>query len=80
MSSDCLLTAATFSVLLCALLTAACDLVEFRTRSRLGRIASQRSKPEHKADALLKDWLSAEQRATLESYGHFEVRGSHTGK
>ena len=73
MSSDCLLTAATFSVLLCALLTAALDLVQLRTR-RVGRIASQRSKPEQKADALLKEWLSPEQRATLERYGHFEVR------
>ena len=79
MSSDCLLTAATFSVLLCALLTAAFDLVELRSR-RGGRIASQCSKPDQKADALLKEWLSPEQRATLESYGHFEVRGSHTGK
>jgi hypothetical protein len=78
-SSDCLLTAATFSVLLCALLTAAFDLVELRSR-RGGRIASQCSKPDQKADALLKEWLSPEQRATLESYGHFEVRGSHTGK
>ena len=79
MSSDCLLTAATFSVLLCALLTAAFDLVELRSR-RGGQIASQCSKPDQKADALLKEWLSPEQRATLESYGHFEVRGSHTGK
>jgi hypothetical protein len=80
MSSNCLLTAATISVLLCALLTAAFDLAELRTRPRRGHIASQRSKPEQKADALLKEWLSPEQRATLESYGHFEVRGSQTGK
>ena len=80
MSSGYLLTAATFSVLFCALLTAAFDLVELRTRARRICIASQRSKPEQKADALLKEWLSPEQRATLESYGHFEVRGSHTGK
>ena len=42
MSSDCLLTAATFSVLLCALLMAAFDFVELRTRPRGGRIASSR--------------------------------------
>jgi hypothetical protein len=74
-SSDCLLTAAIFSVLLCALF----DLVELHTR-RGGRLTSQRSKPEQKADALLKEWLSPEQRSTLDSYEFFEVRGSHTGK
>jgi hypothetical protein len=78
-SSDCLLTAAIFSVLLCALLTAAFDLVELHTR-RGGRLTSQRSIPEQKADALLKEWLSPEQRSTLHKYGFFEVRGSHTGK
>jgi hypothetical protein len=78
-SSDCLLTAAIFSVLLCALLTAAFDLVELHTR-RGGRLTSQHSKPEQKADALLKEWLSPAQRSTLHKYGFFEVRGSHTGK
>jgi hypothetical protein len=78
-SSDCLLTAAICSVLLCALLTAAFDLVELHTR-RGGRLPSQHSKPEQKADALLKEWLSPAQRSTLHKYGFFEVRGSHTGK
>ena len=60
MSSNCLLTAATISVLLCALLTAAFDLVELRTRPRRGHIASHRSKPEQKADALLKEWTQTQ--------------------
>jgi hypothetical protein len=29
---------------------------------------------------LLKRWLSPEQTAQLERYGHFEVSGSHSGK
>jgi hypothetical protein len=78
--SECLLTVTTVSVLLiCALLAVAFDVAEVRTR-RGDRIAKRRSTPEQRADALLKEWLSPEQRFTLHKYGFFEVRGSHTGK
>ena len=73
------ITGTTVSVLLiCALLAVAFDGAEVRTRrgDRIPRL----SKPEQRADALLKEWLSPEQRSTLHKYGFFEVRGSHTGK
>ena len=79
MGSEFLLTGTTVSVLLiCALLAVAFDGAEVRTRrgDRIPRL----SKPEQRADALLKEWLSPEQRSTLHKYGFFEVRGSHTGK
>jgi hypothetical protein len=41
---------------------------------------AQRRKAEQRAHTLLKRWLSPEQTAQLERNGHFEVRGSHSGK
>ena len=80
MGSECLLTVTTVSVLLiCAPLAVAFDVAEVHTR-RGDRIAKRRSTPEQRADALLKEWLSPEQRSTLHKYGFFEVRGSHTAK
>ena len=79
MGSEFLLTSTTVSVLLiCALLAVAFHGAEVRTRrgDRMARL----SKPEQRADALLKEWLSPEQRSTLHKYGFFEVRGSHTAK
>ena len=79
MGSEFLLTGTTVSLLLiCALLAVAFHGAEVRTRrgDRMARL----SKPEQRADALLKEWLSPEQRSTLHKYGFFEVRGSHTGK
>ena len=35
---------------------------------------------EQKVLALLREWLSPDQRARFESYRHFEVTGSRTGK
>ena len=69
------ITGTTVSVLLiCALLAVAFDGAEVRTRrgDRIPRL----SKPEQQADALLKEWLSPEQRSTLHKYGFFELRGS----
>jgi hypothetical protein len=65
--------------LIFGLLSVIWDRAQRRTRSRR-RVAMQRSKPEQRADALLKEWLSPEQRVTLQTYGYFEVRGSHTGQ
>ena len=79
MNRDWLVLGATFSVLLIfGALSIALDLMDRRTRR--GRVVGQRSKPEHRADALLNEWLRPEQRATLERHGYFEVRGSHSGK
>ena len=44
------------------------------------QVFTQRGKAEQRAYTLLKRWLSPEQIAQLESHGHFEVRGSHSGK
>jgi hypothetical protein len=44
------------------------------------RVGTQRTPAEQKALTLLREWLSPAQRARFESYGHFEVKGSRTGK
>jgi hypothetical protein len=41
---------------------------------------TQRRKAEQRSYTLLKRWLSPDQIAQLERHGHFEVRGSHSGK
>jgi hypothetical protein len=41
---------------------------------------AQRRKAELRAYTLLERWLSPEQIAQLEHRGHFEVRGSHSGR
>jgi hypothetical protein len=44
------------------------------------QVFTQRREAEQRAYILLKRWLSPEQIAQLEHHGHFEVRGSHSGK
>src|SRR4051794_20748179 len=36
------------------------------------------NEPEQRSQRLLRDWLSAEQRAQYERYGYFEVVGCHS--
>jgi hypothetical protein len=43
-------------------------------------VSKPRTAAEQKALVLLKEWLSLAQLARFESYGHFEVIGSRTGK
>jgi hypothetical protein len=43
-------------------------------------VRKPRTPAEQKALTLLREWLSPDQRARFESYGHFEVTGSRTGK
>ena len=68
---DDLLLAAGFTVLVifCAMIVAL-----------LAQVPAQRRKVEQRAYTLLKEWLSPEQLARFEVHGHFEVRGSHSGK
>jgi hypothetical protein len=65
-------------LILCAL------SVAFFLTAILGYHRAHACKPltsaEQKALALLREWLSPDQRARFESYGHFEVTGSRTGK
>ena len=80
MNADGLLLGISFSIpLTFRLLSVAFGRAELRSRRR-DCIAIPLSKPEHRAEALLNEWLCPEQRATLERHGYFEVRGSHTGK
>jgi hypothetical protein len=44
------------------------------------QVSRPRTAAEQKAFTLLKEWLSPAQLARFESYGHFEVIGSRTGK
>ena len=44
------------------------------------QVSRPRTAAEQKALTLLKEWLSPAQLARFESYGHFEVIGSRTGK
>jgi hypothetical protein len=44
------------------------------------RAGRRRKRSEEKSFALLKEWLSFAQLAQYEREGHFEVRGSHSGK
>jgi hypothetical protein len=79
-NADGLLLGISFSIpLTFRLLSVAFGRAELRSRRR-DCIAIPLSKPEHRAEALLNEWLCPEQRATLERHGYFEVRGSHTGK
>jgi hypothetical protein len=72
---------AVYSVpLIFGLLRVAFGLVGIRAHRRPCLLAAQRSKPEQRANTLLKEWLCPEQRITLERRGYFEVTGSHTGK
>jgi hypothetical protein len=43
-------------------------------------VSKPRAAAEQKALTLLREWLSPAQLARFESYGHFEVIGSRTGK
>ena len=43
-------------------------------------VSKPRTAAEQRALVLLKEWLSPAQLARFESYGHFEVIGSRTGK
>jgi hypothetical protein len=38
------------------------------------------NEPELRSQRLLRDWLSADQRAQYAKYGHFEVVGCHSGR
>jgi hypothetical protein len=38
------------------------------------------NEPEQRSQRLLRQWLSADQRAQYEKYRYFEVVGSHTGR
>jgi hypothetical protein len=38
------------------------------------------NEPEQRSHRLLRDWLSAEQRAQYDRHGHFEVVGCHSGR
>ena len=49
-------------------------------RTRRHHIVERLGQPEQRAEALLKQWLCPEQRATLDRCGYFEVKGSHSGK
>jgi hypothetical protein len=76
---DDLLLGVGFTVLLifCALIVAIlADLLS----NRQAGASAQRRKAEQRAYTLLKEWLSPEQIARFESYGYFEVSGSHSGK
>jgi hypothetical protein len=76
---DDLLLGVGFTVLLilCALIVAIlADLL----KNRPAGASAQRRKAEQRAYTLLKEWLSPEQIARFESYGYFEVSGSHSGK
>ena len=78
MNSGALELAAVYGVpLILGLMTIAFGLADFRTRRH---VAAQPSKPEQRANTLLKEWLCPEQRLTLDRRGYFEVTGSHTGK
>jgi hypothetical protein len=76
---DDLLLGVGFTVLLifCALIIV---LLTDLLGSPQGQVFTQRRKAEQRAYTLLKRWLSPEQIARFESYGYFEVRGSHSGK
>jgi hypothetical protein len=79
-NADGLLLGISFSIpLTFRLLSVAFGRAELRSRRR-DCIAIPLSKPEHRAEALLNEWLCPEQRAALERHGYFEVRGCHTGK
>ena len=80
MNADGLLLGISFSIpLTFRLLSVAFGRAELRSRRR-DCIAIPLSKPEHRAEALLNEWLCPEQRAALERHGYFEVGGCHTGK
>ena len=53
-----------------------------RVRALHGLFKSDRRKdrPEARGLRLLRAWLSPEQRAQFDAFGHFDVRGSVTGK
>jgi hypothetical protein len=79
-NADGLLLGISFSIpLIFRLLSVAFGRAELRSPRR-DCIAIPLSKPEHRAEALLNEWLCQEQRATLERHGYFEARGSHTSK
>jgi hypothetical protein len=44
------------------------------------QVSRPRTAAEQKALTLLREWMSPAQLARFESYGHFEVIGSRTGK
>ena len=44
------------------------------------QVSRPRTAAEQKALTLLREWMSPAQLARFESYGHFEVTGSRTGK
>lgn len=68
--------ALTWGLLLCAVVNGLALVLMGSCRSS----QSRRGKAEQKAASLLKQWLSPEQLTQYENNGHFEVRGSHTGK
>jgi hypothetical protein len=47
---------------------------------RHDRVRRRRRRADDKARALLRDWLTPAQVAQFESYGHFDVIGSASGK
>jgi|SRR5580693_6799041 hypothetical protein len=53
-----------------------------RTRAlrSLFRSARQKDRPETRGLQLMRNWLSAEQRAQFDRFGYFDVRGSVSGK
>jgi len=67
----------TVLTLSCALMAV---LLAYLLENPQWQVFSQHRKAEQRAYTLLKRWLSPEQIAQLESHGHFEVRGSHSGK
>jgi len=74
-----LLTEAAFLLLI--MCTVGFCLALCEASGRLGaRATRRRIEAERRAVALLKQWLSPEQRAQYEHSGWFEVSGSHTGK
>jgi hypothetical protein len=76
---DFVLGAAFVALLILGALSVAFVLTTILARQRV-RVITQRTPAERKALILLKEWLSPAQRARFESYGHFEVVGSRTGK
>jgi hypothetical protein len=78
---DLVLGAAFVALLSLGALSVAFVLTAILAGQRVRVIAPRTRTPaEQKALILLKEWLSPAQRARFESYGHFEVIGSRTGK
>jgi hypothetical protein len=65
-------------VILCALSVA--FVLTAILEGHRAQVSRPRTAAEQKALTLLKEWLSPAQLARFESYGHFEVIGSRTGK